>query len=179
MAKELKCPRRTEQEIVNDLTAILQLKGLHYDTRRGVAWKAIWDFSEIDGRLDNPRFGWSRRAEALRKKNKGGARGLRREHCFPMAGCIDSLLALPSPTFDEVLALLRRAATVYVLTAEEDAAVNRKFRSKWPAGYALDDPLARYKATTGIVIEFARHAAASVPNARSAVSGSPGEPGRA
>ncbi len=136
--------KRTREEIAKDLAAILALTDLHEHTRRGIAWKMIWDFTEVGGKW-NKSYQWSD-AAFKHYATTGSYTGLRREHSCPMSLTIPELLAVTAPTAKKLMRLLERAAAVCVLTEAEDKALNKKYKSCMPPGALPDDILARYTA---------------------------------
>ena len=127
--------RRTANEICKDVASVLALPGLHSFTRRMVVYQAIWDWSELNGKYNNPDFHWSPKALAWQQSKRGDRKGIRREHVLPMTVTIEHILSLPKPREDDLAKLFRDASLICVVTVEEERQLNKNYRSRMPEGW--------------------------------------------
>jgi hypothetical protein len=136
---------RTKDEIVRDVTHVLRLP-LKDGTKWAVLRDAAWVWTEFDGKYDGP----FRTRKAWEHLQSGEKRLLRHEHVVPKIIVIQRLLDLQEPTEDQVRNICEKFLIGVVVTRDEDAILNARFRSRMPTEFMdsaschFDDPWLRY-----------------------------------
>ena len=141
---------RTKEQIVQDVAFVLNAP-LEIGTKWAVLSEVAWVWTEFCGKYEGCER-WTKKAVVQRLTDpEGDFRNFRHEHVVPKNVVIKMLLALPSPTVDQVRDICERFLIGVVVTREENADLNAEFQQTMPPEFddpkspSYRDPWLRYK----------------------------------
>ena len=119
---------RSKRRIIRDVWTVLNIKELHWGTKRAVLKNAIWAWTCFEGKLQCE---WWTEA-ALRARHGGAAIDLQHEHVVPLKVLYEMFRTLKHPTRKRVRKLFEQLAIGVVMTRSEHAELNKTLRDKMP-----------------------------------------------
>lgn len=156
---------RTKRQMAADVAYVLAAP-LSYGTKFAVLNNVCWTWTEFDGKYRGCRY-WSKMARMARSIDRKAK--LIHEHVVPRQVVIDALMAMKSPTPENVYQVLDRFLIAVIVTPEEDAYLSCEHQSTMPAAFldptsdGYHEPWLRYRSSPIEIID--RHDSKELPEA--------------
>jgi hypothetical protein len=136
MARKTSPRYRTKDMIVRDITFVLN-SPLSEGTKFEVIYYASWTWTELDGKIDGCPY-WTEKAliQSSQIPMKSWKKVFHHEHVIPIIVVCEMLLDLKSPTIEQVKILCETFMIATVITLEEEAVLNSKYKQKMPPEFS-------------------------------------------
>jgi len=142
MKESRKKHHRKKWQIAEDVAFIIRAGGaLTFNAKQAVIKNAIWCWTQYYGKFNGCPF-WSVEARNSDRNTKN----LRHEHVVPIRVLRNRLLAMDSPSTNDVFEFLKNNAIGCVVTNKEHDRLDKEFKQEMPSEFnETGDPWVRYK----------------------------------